>query len=168
MITLSATSYIVLGLLNEAGPSTPYALKQGVAGTVGNFWSVPHSQLYAEPARLAAAGYVTEEREETGRRRRTYAITEKGREALKEWLAEPELPAPEMRDPGLLKLFFGADPKVIAPAEIERHRSKLEEYRLLKAALEEFPGPPGPALTLEAGIAHGEVWVTYWESILRA
>jgi DNA-binding PadR family transcriptional regulator len=165
-IPLTPTSFIVLGLLELAGPSTPYALKQGVAGTVGNFWSVPHSQLYAEPARLAKAGYVTEEQEAGGRRRRTYAITEDGRRALREWLGETELPAPEMRDPGLLKLFFGADPKAIAPGEIERHRAKLETYREMRAAIGD--SAPGPALTLDAGIAHGEVWVAYWESILRA
>ena len=51
--TLTPTSYIVLGLLAAAGASTPYALKQGVAGSIGHFWSVPHSQLYAEPERLA-------------------------------------------------------------------------------------------------------------------
>ena len=164
-ITLTPTSFIVLGLLEFAGPSTPYALKQGVAGTVGNFWSVPHSQLYAEPARLAAAGYVTEEQEPGGRRRRTYAITEAGREALRAWLADTALPAPEMRDPGLLKLFFGADPAAIAPAEAARHRARLEDYRAMRAAIEGQPEAAGPLLTLEAGIAHAEVWVAYWEGL---
>src|SRR5688572_1977518 len=140
-------------------------LKQGVAGSVGNFWSVPHSQLYAEPARLAKAGFVTEEQEEGGRRRRTYEITGKGREALRAWLDEADLPAPEMRDPGLLKLFFGADPAVIAPREVERHRARLDDYRAMRAALEGQPGTEGPALTLDAGIAHGEVWVAYWERL---
>ena len=164
-ITLTPTSFIVLGLLEIAGPSTPYALKQGVAGTVGNFWSVPHSQLYAEPARLAAAGYVTEEQEAGGRRRRTYALTEKGREALREWRLDTELPPPEMRDPGLLKLFFGADPAAIAADEAARHRARLEEYRAMRAAIEGQPEAAGPLLTLEAGIAHAEVWVAYWEGL---
>ena len=164
-ITLTPTSFIVLGLLAHGGPCTPYALKQVVAESVGNFWSVPHSQLYAEPARLAAAGYATEEQEAGGRRRRTYAITEKGREALRVWLAETDLPAPEMRDPGLLKLFLGADPAAIAPAEVQRHRARLEEYRAMLAELEGVEGLEGPCLTLDAGIAHGEVWVRYWERL---
>ena len=163
-MTLTPTSFIVLGLLEAAGPSTPYMLKQGVAGSVGNFWSVPHSQLYAEPARLAAAGYVTEEREEGGRRRRTYAITEKGRDALHAWAHDAALPAQEIRDPALLKLFFGGDPGTLARAEIDRHGAKLEEYRALHAVLPEG----GPRLTLEAGIAYAEAMVSYWESILRA
>lgn len=165
MSSLTPTSFIVLGLLQNAGPSTPYLLKQGVAGSVGNFWSVPHSQLYAEPARLARAGYVTEEREEGGRRRRTYAITEKGREALRDWLADAELPLPELRDPALLKLFFGAAPETLAGSQAERYREKLDEYRALHAALKGQPGTEGPVLTLEVGIAHAEVSLAYWESI---
>jgi DNA-binding PadR family transcriptional regulator len=162
---LTPTSFIVLGILEKAGPSTPYLLKQGVAGSVGNFWSVPHSQLYAEPARLAKDGYLTEEQEPGGRRRRTYAITGKGREALRAWLTDPELPALELRDPAMLKLFFGADPQSIADGQIERYREKLGEYRMLHDALKGQPGTEGPVLTLEAGIAHAEVGLAYWESI---
>lgn len=155
----------MLGLLEHGGPCTPYGLKQAVAASVGNFWSVPHSQLYAEPARLAAAGYVIEDQEEGGRRRRTYSITDAGREALRAWLVDVELPAPEMRDPGLLKLFFGADPAAIAPAEAARHRERLATYRGLHAQLDGVPGMRGPRLTLEAGIAHAELWVDYWEGL---
>jgi len=81
-IRLTPTSYIVLGLLELAGESTPYALKQLVAGSVGYFWTLQHAQLYTEPARLAEAGYVVEKREETGRRRKLYSITDRGRKAL--------------------------------------------------------------------------------------
>ena len=66
---LTPTSVIVLGLL-EFGDATPYELKARVAGSVGAFWSVPHSALYAEPERLAQAGLVAERREQGGRRRR--------------------------------------------------------------------------------------------------
>ena len=56
MTRLTPTSYIVLGLLEAAGEATPYDLKRAVGTSVGNFWSLQHSQLYAEPARLASAG----------------------------------------------------------------------------------------------------------------
>ena len=164
-IELTPTSYIVLGLLAAAGPSTPYALKQGVAGSVGNFWSVPHSQLYGEPARLARAGYVSEEVEAGGRRRRTYTITGAGRKALAKWIATPETPPMELRDPALLKLFFGADPAAIAPAQLAYHRARLTEYEELRAALAPYPEAAGPVLTLEAGIAHAKVWVKYWKGL---
>lgn len=86
---LTPISFIVLGFLNWAGETTPYRLKQLVAQSVGNFWTLQHAQLYTEPERLAAAGYLTEQRERGGRRRRLYAITDKGRQALEQWRAEP-------------------------------------------------------------------------------
>src|SRR5437879_3566970 len=86
-IELTHTSHIVLGLLSISGEATPYELKQMVSATVGHFWSLPHSQLYAEPKRLARAGYVTEQREHDGRRRRRYSLTERGRTAVENWLS---------------------------------------------------------------------------------
>ena len=78
-VRLGPTSYVVLGSIAVRGPSTSYDLKRFVELTLGHFWSFPHSQLYAEPDRLARGGLLTEEREQGGRRRRTYAITPDGR-----------------------------------------------------------------------------------------
>ena len=107
--SLTPTSYIVLGLLELYGEGTPYDLKARAAASIGNFWSVPHSALYAEPERLAEAGYLVERREAFGRRRKLYYLTDQGRQALEAWREAPTEGLPELRDPGLLKLFFGAD-----------------------------------------------------------
>ena len=88
---LSPTSVIVLGLL-EFGEATPYELKARMADSVGNFWSLPHSALYAEPERLAEQGLVEERREQGGRRRRTFSITEDGRRALSGARSRPASP----------------------------------------------------------------------------
>ena len=69
------------------------------ASSVGNFWTLQHAQLYTEPERLAAGGYLTEERERGGRRRKLYTLTDAGRRALEEWRAEPTDAIPELRDP---------------------------------------------------------------------
>ena len=120
---LTSTSYIVLGLVEWIGEATPYDLKRRVAETVGNFWTVPHSQLYAEPARLAASGHLSERREQDGRRRRLFSLTDQGREALSAWRSQPaDDPLPELRDHGLLRLFFGADPQAIARARLVAHQ----------------------------------------------
>src|SRR5262245_45092235 len=105
-VKLTPTSYVVLGLVASAGRCTPYDLKRLVAQSVGHFWSFPHAQLYAEPARLAGMGLLAEERETGGRNRRHYTITAAGRAAVRAWLATPETTLAEIRDPGLLKLFF--------------------------------------------------------------
>ena len=103
---LTPTSYLVLGLLAREGPSTPYDLERHVRATLGNFWSFPHTLLYTEPPRLAALGLVTETRETEGRRRRIFTITPAGQAALEAWLDRPSGASTELRDLGLLQLFF--------------------------------------------------------------
>jgi len=133
-LRLTPTSYLVLGLLAREGPSTPYDLERHVRGTLGNFWSFPHTLLYSEPPRLAAGGLVDEVRETTGRRRRVFAVTTAGAAALRAWLDRPSTEPTELRDPGLLQLFF-AD---LAPAEsrlrlaeeqLAIHQAKLSAYQ---------------------------------------
>jgi PadR family transcriptional regulator, regulatory protein AphA len=126
-IRLTPASFIVLGLLSWTGEATPYRLKQLVASSVGFFWSLQHAQLYTEPERLARAGYVSERREEGGRRRKLYELTDKGREALANWRAEPTAQLSEVRDLGLLKLFFGAEPAELADVQLAAHRAELAE-----------------------------------------
>ena len=163
-VQLTPTSYVVLGLLSLAGEATPYDLKQSVAQSVGYFWAIPHSQLYAEPARLAKAGYAQEKRERGGRRRRHYSLTERGRKALEAWAAAPPEGSWELRDPGLLKLFFGADPATLAQQQLEMHGRRLAEYEALLAGA--GPGvAPGPLLALEAGIGHEREYVRFWKRI---
>lgn len=166
-VQLTPTSYIVLGLLQTAGEATPYELKGMVAGSLGEFWSLQHAQLYSEPERLAAAGLVTERREETGRRRRHYKMTANGRAALREWLAAPSEQLTELRDIGLLKLFFGAEPGPLAEAQLRAHRAKLAEHRQTLAQIGET-APSGIRLVLEAGIGHEREWVRFWQRLAQA
>ncbi len=169
--SLTSTSYIVLGLLELYGQGTPYDLKGWAAASIGNFWSVPHSALYAEPERLAAAGYLVEHRETFGRRRKLYSVTESGREALDAWRQAPTEGLPELRDPGLLKLFFGADVGPLAKSRHDAHSRKLAEYEARAAAFDD-PGDPadqvapaGAGLTLEAGLGHEREWVRFWSRL---
>jgi PadR family transcriptional regulator, regulatory protein AphA len=131
---LTPTSYLVLGLLAREGPSTPYDLEQHVQATLGNFWSFPHTLLYSEPPRLADLGLVTETRETEGRRRRVFAITPAGMAALTSWLGRPSDAPTELRDPGLLQLFFADlasdEAKLrLAEQQLAVHRAKLASYR---------------------------------------
>src|SRR4051794_757166 len=122
MIRLTPVSYIVLGLVEQLGEATPYALKTAAASSVGNFWSVQHAQLYTEPARLSDAGLLAAEQEPGGRRRRRYRLTDDGRRSLDDWRASPTADLGELRSPGLLQLFFGADPGPLAGAQLAAHR----------------------------------------------
>jgi PadR family transcriptional regulator AphA len=163
-IRLTPTSYIVLGLLEMAGESTPYALKQLVARSVGYFWSLQHAQLYTEPERLAAGGYVTEKREESGRRRRLYSITEKGSRALEDWRTDATTELAELREPALLKLFFGADPKALAAVQIPANQARLAEYERIHDSMPDEV-PDGPRQALEMGIRFERAAIAFWEEL---
>jgi DNA-binding PadR family transcriptional regulator len=166
---LTPTSYIVLGLVDQLGEASPYDLKQAVAASVGNFWSVPHSQVYREAERLERAGHLRCRLERTpgGRPRKLYRLAESGVHELSSWRQEPSQELPELRDPGLLKLFFGANPRRLARARREAHQRKLDEY---EARRELDPGgePRGQWLSLYAGIGHEREWVRFWSEIARS
>ena len=159
-IKLTPTSYVVLGLLAWLGEATPYDLKTAASKGLDTFWLLQHAQLYSEPERLAEAGYLTRKQEKGGRRRKLYKLTKKGQEALREWVAEPTAEAMRLRDPGLLKLFFGADPAALGAVQLATHERILREYE------ETAPlGPEGPNLVLEAGIGHEREYVRFWKRL---
>lgn len=167
---LTPVSYLVLGLVARHGEATPYDLKSFVAQSIGNFWSFPHAQLYKEPPRLAELGLLAEEREEHGRRRRTFRITEAGRAALSAWLAEPDTSLGELRAPGLLKLAFAelgkpGDVEALASAQAAAHRARLKTYRSY-AAMSADVMPWSLRRTLELGIAYEQMQVEFWERLL--
>jgi PadR family transcriptional regulator AphA len=160
---LTDTSYAVLGLVDLRGPATPYQLKALAQVSIFHFWSIPHTQIYTECARLAEAGLLDERREETGRRRRIYSISAAGRKALDEWRGDPEAEMYELRDPGLLKLFCGADPEALARTQLERHERRLAKYE----SMTEDDLPAGMRLALEGGIGHQREYVRFWSRVLK-
>lgn len=164
---LTATSYIVLGLLERTGAASVYDLKQAVGLSVGNFWSVPHSQLYREAERLERSALI-EGRDDPspgGRPRRLLSLTTAGQRALDDWRADTQVERmAELRDMGLLKLFFGADPKRLARTRLAAHRRQLASYEERLSAIGAGP-PTGPRLTLEAGVGHEREWVRFWERL---
>jgi DNA-binding PadR family transcriptional regulator len=163
-VNLTPTSAIVLGLLELIGEGTPYDLKQAVGVTVGHFWTFQHAQLYTETDRLAAAGLLNERREEGGRRRKHYSLTEAGRKALAEWRGELHDEVPELRDLGMLKLFLGADPAALAQVQLAAHERKLDEYYEIRK-LDQGAEPRGPWIALDAGIRYEKEMIRIWERL---
>src|SRR3954451_10902910 len=160
---LTDTSYAVLGLLDQWGPATPYQLKQVAQVSIFHFWSIPHTQIYTECARLADAGLLRERREEGGRRRRIFELSASGRKALDRWREDPAAEMYELRDPGLLKLFCGADPEPLARAQLGQHERRLAAYEEMHDA----NVPDGMRLALEGGIAHQREYVRFWSRVLK-
>jgi DNA-binding PadR family transcriptional regulator len=99
------TSYALLALVDQLGEATPYEIKQAMDSSIDNFWPVPHTTAYEEPARLASGGYMSVRQEEGGRRRKTYALTEEGRAALATWAEDTTWTPPQLRDEAILKVL---------------------------------------------------------------
>lgn len=161
-VRLSTTSYVVLGLVEMRQPATPYDIKRAAEVSTANFWTVAHTQLYSECSRLTREGLLHEEQEQTGRRRKLYRLTEAGHAALDAWRAEPVGEDFELRDPGMLKLFFGADPEPLAQAQLAIHEKQLATYR--KRTQQEMTN--GMRLALECGIGHEREYIRYWKKLL--
>jgi len=164
-IKLTGTSYALMAVLHEFGEMTSYDIKQAMESSIQNFWPVPHTTAYEEPARLAAAGYLTARQEEGGRRRRIYGLTEKGREALAAWAAEPGAAPPQLREEAMLKVFAGGDPAGLVESRRAWHRAKLEELRGYLALVRGNEGFEGSERTLVAGIAYEEKMLELLESL---
>lgn len=161
---LGPSAYIVLGLLSQCGPGTSYDLKRWADDSVGYFWTFPRSQLYAEPQRLVTLGLLEETQEAGGRRRRTYTLTPAGRAALQVWLERPA-GAPELRDLGLLKLFFGEQGRPgglarLAAEQLALHRARLGEYEAIKTH------PPRPSDPLQMGLLYEQASIAFWTAVL--
>jgi PadR family transcriptional regulator, regulatory protein AphA len=169
---LTPVSYVVLGLVARDGPSTPYALKAAVGRGIAHFWQFPHSQIYAETERLARLGLLAEDREQTGRRRRSYRITPSGRAALAAWLAEPAEEPPQFRSLGLLKLFFAqhAGPEEIAElarAQAALYRGYVEVTDTINERLQARPDLPGQLAVAELMGDTFRVMAEHWERVER-
>ncbi len=153
-IRLSSTSYALLALLDQLGEATSYDIKQAMDMTIENFWPVPHTTAYEEPARLAAAGCLSVSQEPAGRRRKVYSLTEEGREALREWANEPSAAPPQIRDEFVLKIFAGADPQPLVQARVEWHQAKVAELQGYLDEVREAEGWDSSERTLVTGIAY--------------
>jgi PadR family transcriptional regulator AphA len=164
MESLSATAYVILGLV-RCEPRSGYEIKSVVDRTTRFFWTASYGQIYPELKRLAEAGLVIGMDAPTGGRRRTvYEITADGEEELVAWLRQP--PATfEMREEGLLKLFFAdALPREEVPAILRAMREhRLEANRKLREMESgvECSGDTFGLMVLRSGLEFTE-WFAGW------
>jgi PadR family transcriptional regulator AphA len=165
-IKLSTTSYALLALLEQLGTATSYDIKQALDASIENFWPVPHTTAYEEPARLAEGGFLSVEQEPGGRRRKSYSLTDEGRAALRAWADEPVAAPPQLRDEFMLKVFAGADPAPLREARLDWHREKLAElggYHEAVLALGE--GYEASELTLRTGLLYHRMMIEMIETL---
>lgn len=163
----TAVTWAVLGLLRRR-PMSGYDLKASIDRTIRHFWAASYGQIYPELRRLEDQGLVTGHEEPTGGRpRRVYELTERGRAALEDWLSSDLDPLYELRDEGMLKLFFSDALPEQRLANIrsmrQRMEQKLEQLLAVKAHAQEMS--PGPALTLDLGVSTTQTFIQWCEAV---
>jgi DNA-binding PadR family transcriptional regulator len=164
MEQLSATAYVILGMIRKE-PRTGYEIKALVDGSTRFFWAASYGQIYPQLKRLSEAGLVVGVEAPTGGRRRTvYEITADGEEELKAWLRQPP-GTYEMREEGLLKLFFADALPRREGVEILRamraHRLSVSEQLHAMEPMAQAKGDPFPLMVLRGGIEFTE-WFADW------
>jgi DNA-binding PadR family transcriptional regulator len=158
---LSPTAYVILGMLGWR-PMSGYEIKSIVDNSTRFFWAASYGQIYPELRRLSGAGLIEGKASpQGGRKRNVYRLTTAGRKELRAWLeVEPEIY--ELRDEGLLKLFFAAADSDSAPRTLEAMRRGHEEALERLRAVEAEGPPEGFAyLVLRYGIESHE-WNADW------
>lgn len=170
--------HAILGFLSYS-PFTGYDLKKFFDQSVHHFWSADQSQIYRTLSRLSEESLVemtvVEQRDRPDRK--LFSITDKGRKALRDWLAVP-FQGGEARNPVLLKTFFSAkctDEEVLVQFKDASRQIKamLAEYEMVPEIIEVFKSLVNSdrevffwKLTLEWGVMTTKANLDWAESII--
>lgn len=99
------SKFIILGILAR-GPASGYDMVKATRTSTAYFWNENFGQIYPSLSKMTEEGLIQRcAAVDTSRNKTNYEITNRGRECLQHWLAEPYQPAVE-RNELLLKLFF--------------------------------------------------------------
>jgi DNA-binding PadR family transcriptional regulator len=141
---LNPLSYVVLTLIGDRGAS-PYDLVDMTRRGARLYWSAAPSKIYAEPKRLERLGYVTSRREPGRTRERTwYTLTDRGRAALREWVASPS---------GFPRIYHDAACRVLA-GDLSDAATVLESMRGLRRELDDLSRLLDEAERVAGGLPH--------------
>jgi DNA-binding PadR family transcriptional regulator len=146
---------VLLGLLDR-GPGHGYELKAAHDEWFPSAKPLAFGQVYASLGRLERDGLVeaVETRQESGPERTVYALTEQGRAALREWLAEPEPPtayaADELVRKTVTALRLGVDHERFLDRQQAAHMELMRQLTAQRGQAAE----PGARIALDHRLAH--------------
>lgn len=103
----------LLGLLNY-GSMTGYELNKAFKDSLFSFWQAKASQIYRELDAMEGYGWLTSRRiiQSEKPNKRLYTITNRGKEALMDWLSAPEADiadAMRVKSAFLMRVFFAGE-----------------------------------------------------------
>jgi DNA-binding PadR family transcriptional regulator len=158
---LTPFSYAILCLVgrNGAGPHDLAAMmREGQA-----IWSSARSQYFAEPKRLERLGYLQSDKQPGQTTDRThYTLTDKGTEALQQWLAEPTRYSRIQAEPVLH----------ILAADFVDDATTVQSLTAMRAELAELTAKVDAAAARASEFPHRERYLrlnhTFMRAILKA
>lgn len=160
--SLSPSAFVILGMI-WLGRRSGYEIKQGVQLSIRFFWTISQAQIYPTLEQLEHAKLIEGHDEPQGRRRRrVYNLTSAGQSALTGWLTDEEPLSVEVRDTGLLKIFFAdlldqADALELMGRVQRRSQERVAQLRAIEPVGESIADDQGyrfPLITLRLGLAH--------------
>jgi len=171
---MTTPDFVVLGMIS-LGAGTGYAIKKRVATSIRFFWTISEAQIYPSLERLERAGMVASRLAPSGgRRRRVFELTAAGRGALHDWLVLSEPMPFELRDVGLVRLFFADalspdEARTLLGAVRRRSEARIAALLAIRPAAAEVSEGKGdhPLLTLRMGIAFHRAIIEVCEAFER-
>jgi DNA-binding PadR family transcriptional regulator len=168
----------LLGFLNY-GSMTGYELKKIFDPSIGHFWNAELSQMYPTLKQLESEGLVemAVEVQADKPNRKVYSITDDGARELSDWLVQPATPD-QVREPLMIKVFFGAAPARRELIAVLRHRADElrrtieahEQGRVLIGKFAETFGLDREGffwdLTVDAGLKHCNAGIEWIEAAI--
>jgi len=175
MATKNKTRYAILGVLNLK-PCSGYDIKKFCDKTISHFWNENFGHIYPVLKQLLEEELIAPHGQGIEERRKTYSITEKGKQEFAQWLLQP----PELQPPRselLLKLSFGNHmPKEHALLIVEevrlRNTNNLTQYQVMEQAYcsdvnaKADPAFPYWLSSLRLGIINAEATLRWCEETL--
>lgn len=155
---LKASSVSILGLLTVQ-PMSGYELKKAVDISLSFFWAESFGQLYPQLRKLCEEGLIEKiiQAPAIERDKKTYQITQAGRDSLREWILQNPTSRPP-RDELLMKVFFTTEGD---PEAVKNHcRQARDEAVTLLRRYEE----------IDLGLRHvavGDGKEKYWRMTLK-
>lgn len=173
---LASSSIPILGLLTWR-PMAGYEIKQEIQQSLGNFWSESFGQIYPQLRFLSEVGFVeiVPGNRPAGKAKNVYAITEAGREALREWISETPSNRPP-RNELLLKIFFASEGDWHAICDHCRNAreeavARLRKYQSIERRIDAAKAHRDKAkywrMTLRMGIAEARTFIAWCDETLR-
>jgi DNA-binding PadR family transcriptional regulator len=143
MAELSAFSYRVLALVGRGGAGPHDLVRMAHRGRIYAY-DAP-SQYYAEPKRLERLGYLAARKEPGKTRDRThYSLTNKGLDALREWVPKPT-PFPRIDHEGITRVLA---------ADLVGEKPVRESISALRAEVADLSARLDETETLVDGLPH--------------